>query len=220
MERKTPKSAIGKKPPRQVPEDRAATPDEIQAAIDALSKTDWYRLREFADYHAFPLGESAGDHPGEDLLNEAFSRLLAQSRKWDKSKVGFMSFLYGAMKSIANSWLRKKDSPTEAPALASSLVVESEQGEPSDPAEEFQSAAISVAEMLVYKETLDRIATLFAGDQEVQMFLEAAREGYDPPGIRQLWGWSQNQYNAIVVRMRRHIEKAGITDPRERGHVQ
>src|SRR5437667_2553884 len=139
---------------RKVPEERAATPDEIRAAIDALSKTGWYRLRKFADYHTFLLGEKAGDRRGGDLLNEAFNRLLQRSRKWDKSKVGFLGFLYGAMESIADSWQRKNLSPTESPALASSLVTENDEGEPSDPAEEFESTAADPAQMLVYKETL------------------------------------------------------------------
>jgi DNA-directed RNA polymerase specialized sigma24 family protein len=205
----------------KIPEERAATPDEIRAAIDALSKTDWYRLRKFADYHIFLLGEKAGDRRGDDLLNEAFKRLLQRSRKWDKSKVGFLGFLYGAMESIADSWQRKKASPTEAPALASSLVTENDEGESSDPAEEFESTAANPAQMLVYKETLGQIDALFADDQEVRMVIEALGDGYDPPGIRGLWEFSQKQYNAIVVRMRRHVERTGITDPtRGRRHVQ
>jgi hypothetical protein len=73
----------------------------------------------------------------------------------------------------------------------------------------------------MYKETLAEIDTLFADDQEVQMVIEALREGYDPPGVRELWGLSQKQYNAIIVRMRRHIEKAGIVNPtRGQRHVQ
>jgi hypothetical protein len=75
--------------------------------------------------------------------------------------------------------------------------------------------------MLLYKDTLERITGLFPEDSEVQMVIEALRDGYDPPGVRELWGFSQKQYNAIIVRMRRHIERAGITDPtRERRHVQ
>jgi DNA-directed RNA polymerase specialized sigma24 family protein len=212
---------MGNKKPRQVPEARAATPDEIRAAIDALSRTDSYRLRKFAEYHIFLLGEKAGDRRGDDLLNDAFLRILKRSRKWDRTKIGFMGFLYGAMESIANSWLRKKDSPTEAPALASSLVRENEEGELSDPAEEFQSPAADPLQVLVCKDTLARITALFTDDQEVQMVIEGLREGLDPPGIRELWGFSQNQYNTIVVRMRRHIERAGITYlARERLHVQ
>jgi hypothetical protein len=47
---------MAKKPPGPVPEERVATLEEIRAAIDALSKTDWYRLGKFADYHIFLLG--------------------------------------------------------------------------------------------------------------------------------------------------------------------
>jgi hypothetical protein len=212
---------MGNKTPRRVPEERAATPDEIQGAVSALSKTDWYRLGKFADYQIFLLAEKAGDRRGGDLLNEAFRRLLQQSRNWDRTKVGFMGFLFGAMESIANSWLRKKESPTEAPALASSLITENADGELSDPAEEFQSTAADGVQMLVYRETIAQISALFSDDQEVQMVIEGLRDGLDPRAIRELWGFSQKQYNAIVVRMRRHLEKAGITDPtRERRHVQ
>lgn len=206
---------------RKVPEERAATPDEIRAAIEALSKADWYRLRRFADYYIVLLGDKAGDRCGDDLLNEALMRLLHRSRKWDKSKVGFLGFLYGAMESIANSWQRKKVSPTEAPTLASSLVTENDDGELSDPAEEFQSTAADPVQMLAYEQTLSQIDALFADDPEVQMVIEALAERYDPPGIRELWGFSQKQYNAIIVRMRRRIERAGIIDPtREQRHVQ
>jgi DNA-directed RNA polymerase specialized sigma24 family protein len=212
---------MGNKNPRQVPEERAASPDEIRAAIDALSKTDWYRLAKFADYHIFLLGERAGDHRGDDLLNEAFLRLLQRSRKWDKTKVGFMGLLYGIIQSIADSWLRKKDSPTEAPTLASSLIRENEEGELSDPSEEFQSTAPDAAHALVCGEALTRIDALLSDDQEIQMVLEGLREGLHPPAIREIWNFSKEKYNATVVRMRRHLEKAGITHPtRERRHVQ
>jgi len=64
----------------------------------------------------------------------------------------------------------------------------------------------------------EKIDELFADDREVQMVLEAFREGYDPPGVRELWELTHKQYNAIVVRMRRSIKKAGITDPTKGPH--
>jgi hypothetical protein len=132
-----------------------------------------------------------------------------------------MGFLYGAMESIADSWLRRKDSPTEAPVLASSLIKENGDGDLSDPAEGFRSEAPDQARMLIYRETLKGIATLLADDEEIQMVIEGIREGLDPAAIRELWGLSQPQYNTIVVRMRRCIARTGITDPRmERRHVQ
>jgi len=209
---------MGKEAARKIPEERAATPEEVHAAIDALTPTDWFRLRKFADYYIFLLGGKAYDRRADDLLSEAFTRFLDRTRKWDKTKVDFMGVLFGAIESISDSWNRKKSTPTESPVLASSLVVEDEDGVRSDPAEAFQSTAVSAPQMLVYEQTLERIDALFADDPEVQMVLEAFRDGYDPPGVRELWSFTQRQYNAIVVRMRRNIEKAGITDPTKGPH--
>jgi len=143
------KSTAGK-----VPEERAATAAEVEAAIEALSDADWYRLRDFAERRAFLLNEKAR---GRDLLGEAFERLLRGSRKWDKTKVGFLTFLYGAMRSIAYSWLKEKVSPTEAPLSASSLVVENEDGKLSDPVADFARASVDASQLLVYRESLEQI---------------------------------------------------------------
>jgi DNA-directed RNA polymerase specialized sigma24 family protein len=209
---------MGKEAARKIPEERAATPEEVHAAIEALTPTDWYRLRKFANYYIFLLGEKAGDRRADDLLSEAFTRFLERTRKWDKTKVDFTGLLFGAIESISDSWNRKKSTPTESPILASSLFVEDEDGMSSDPAETFPSVSLSAAQMLIYKRTLEEIDALFADDPEVQMLLEASRDGYDPPGVRELWGFTQKHYNAIVVRMRRNIEKAGITDPTKGSH--
>ena len=209
---------MGKEAARNITEERAATPEEVHAAIEALTPTDWYRLRKFAEYYIFLLGQKAADRRADDLLNEAFTRFLERTRKWDKSKVNFMGVLFGAIESISDSWSRKKTTPTESPVLASSLVVENEDGLPSDPAEAFPSTSVSAPQMLIYKQTLERIDALFADDIEIQMVLEAFRDGYDPPGVRELWGITQKQYNAIVVRMRRNIEKSGLTDPTKGPH--
>jgi hypothetical protein len=209
---------MGKEAARKIPEERAATPEEVHAAIDALTPTDWYRLRKFADHYVLLLGGKAYDRPADDLLSEAFTRFLERTRKWDKTKVDFMGVLFGAIKSISDSWSRKKSTPTESPILASSLIVEDEDGTTSDPTEAFPSVSVSAPQMLIYKQTLEEIDALFADDPEVQMVLEAFRDGYDPPGVRELWSFTQRQYNAIVVRMRRNIEKAGITDPTKGSH--
>lgn len=201
------------KSPRRVPEERAATPEEVHAAIESLSLADWARLRKFADYYIVLLGEKAGDRRGKDLLNVAFERLLQRTRKWDKTKVDFMGFLYGAIESISDGWSKKKYSPTEQPVLAAQLVQEADEGQLSDPAEEFVSTEVSPAQMLLYNETLSQIEALFVDDPEVLKVLEAFREGYDPAATRDFWGLSQKEYNTIIVRMRRTIERAGILDP-------
>ena len=114
---------MGKETARKIPEEHAATPEEIHAAIEALTPTDWYRLRKFAETYIFLLGEKAADRRADDLLDEAFKRFLERTRKWDRTKIDFMGVLSGAIKSISDRWLRKKTSPTETPVLASPRVV-------------------------------------------------------------------------------------------------
>jgi hypothetical protein len=75
--------------------------------------------------------------------------------------------------------------------------------------------------MLIFKETLAQIETLMETESDdVRSLFEGMRENYSPSEIRELWGWSQEKYNAVAVKMRRHLNKAGIFDPtKEKHHV-
>jgi DNA-directed RNA polymerase specialized sigma24 family protein len=202
---------MGEKTARKVPDERAATVVEIEAAIESLSESDLFRLREFAENRLFFLQEKA---QGRDLLGEAFERLLRGSRKWDKTKAGFLAFMFSTMRSIANSWFREKASPTEAPLPAASLVLENQDGQVTDPVEDFSLPQADTGQLLVYRETLEMVDTLLVDAEEERMILEGFREGLVAPAIRELWGFSQPQYNAIILRMRRKLKRAGIADPR------
>lgn len=207
-----------KKAVQPVPEDRAATPAEIEAAINQLSDADWYRLRNSAERLEFLLQEKA---MGRDLLGEAFERLWSGSRKWDKTKAGLVTFLFGAMRSICNAWFRAKVTPTEQPSLASALTVEDEEGHTSNPVDGHAAPEPSTEQLLICRETLERIDEVLADDEEARMILEGFRDGRDPAGIRELWDLSQTQYDTIITRMRRKIRRAGIVQPEQGAtHVQ
>jgi DNA-directed RNA polymerase specialized sigma24 family protein len=160
---------------KAVPPDRAATPAKIESAIAALTDADWYRLRAFAEHHEFLLQEKA---QGRDLLGEAFERLLRGSRKWDKTKSGFLDFLFGAMRSIRNAWFRAKTSPTEGPVLATSLIVEDGDGNTSNIVDDFPSPEPDASYQLVCRETLQQIDAVLADDDEARMVLEGFRDAY------------------------------------------
>jgi DNA-directed RNA polymerase specialized sigma24 family protein len=201
-----------KKAVSPVPEDRAATAAEIEDAVNKLSDADWYRLRSCADRLEFLLQEKA---MGRDLLGEAFERLLRGSRKWDKTKSGLVTFLFGAMRSICNAWFRAKKSPTERPILATSLTVEDEEGHLSDPVSKHPALDPTAEELVIFREALTRIDDVLKDDQEARMIVEGFRDGLEPSGIRKLWGFSQPQYETIVTRMRRKIKRAGILQPQQ-----
>lgn len=198
------------KPPRRVPEEAAATPGDMAAAIEALTPGEWARVKRFADYRAGRLGPKADSRTGDDLIQTALTDLLADTRRWNKSKVGFVMLLTGAMKSISSNWARSYKEE-ETPVLEADLRRENEEGEIFSPLDDIQEQAPNPAKRLHDKQTLELIDDLFKDDEKAQMVLTAWQDGYDPAGVRELWTLSQNEYNAIVRKIRRHLDAAGVT---------
>lgn len=204
------------KPPRRVPEEAAATPGEMAAAIEALTPGDWARVKRFADYRIWRLGPKADSRTGDDLTQTALTDLMADTRRWNKSKVGFVMLLTGAMKSISSNWARSYKQE-ETPVLEADLRRENEEGKIFSPLENVQEQTPNPAKRLRDKQTLDLIEDLFKDDEKAQMVLTAWQEGYDPAGVRDLWTLSPNEYNAIVRKIRRHLDAAGVTADRDTG---
>jgi len=198
------------KPPRRVPEEAAATSGEIAKAIEALTPGNLTRLKCFADIHALKLGRKAESKDGDDLLQTALLSVLDGTRRWNKSKVGFVQFLEGAIRSISSNWARSYKREN-APALATDLQRENKEGEVFNPLENAQEHAPNPDKQLSNRQILEQIEKFFSDDERAQMVLEAWQEGYDHSGVRELWGLSQNEYNTIVRRIRRRLETAGIT---------
>jgi hypothetical protein len=204
------------KPSRRVPDEAAATPEEIAAAIEALTPGEWAKLRRFADYRLFLLGPKAGGQTRDDLLQTALSDLLADTRRWSKAKVGFVTFLTGAIRSISSNWARSYNEG-ENPVLEADLLRTNEEGETFSPLNHVQAQPPDPEQIRHQKQTLEQIEILFKDDEKAQMVLMAWQERYDPPGIRELWNFSQSDYNTIVCRIRRHLAAAGLTADLRRG---
>ena len=201
---------------RRVPAEKAATPTEIAAAIEALTAADFVRLRQYTRRRIQRLGPKAVEKVGDDLLQTALCDLLQDTRRWDKTKVGFMGFLFGAMKSISSNWA-KSYLPEEVPVLDADLRKENEEGEEFSPLDRRSAPQPTAEQQLSDKQTLGEVDNLFKEDQEAQMVLTAWQEGYDPAGVRELWGLSQNAYNTIVRRIRRTLDASNIKPDGDRG---
>jgi DNA-directed RNA polymerase specialized sigma24 family protein len=204
------------KPPRRVPVEAAATLEAITAAIEALTPGEWAKLRRYADYRIRLLGPKKEGRESDDLLQTALTDLLADTRRWNKPKVGFAGFLIGAIKSISSNWARsfKRE---EAPAPEADLLRTNEKGETFSPLDNVQARHPDPEQARHQKQTLEQIETLFKEDERAQMVLMAWQEGCDPAGVRELWGLSQNEYNTIVRRIRRRLDDAGMTAHLGRG---
>jgi len=201
---------------RRVPDEAAATLEEITAAIEALTPGEWVKLRRYADYRTFHLGPKAEGRTGDDLLNTALTDLLEDTRRWNKAKVGFFRFLTGAITSISSNWA-KSFKQQETPVTEVDLLRTNDEGEVVNPLDSAPSRRPDPEQTLHQKQTLEQIETLFKGDEKAQMVLMAWQDGFDPAGVRELWGLSQNDYNTIVRRIRRRLDEAGLTAHLGRG---
>jgi hypothetical protein len=162
------------------------------------------------------LGAKAVERTGDDLLQTALAHLLHDARRWDRTKVGFMGFLFGAMKSISSNWAKVYDL-AEDPIREADMMQEDPERRGTRPLDRVNSPRPNAEEQLFDREALGQIDKLFKDDDKAQMVLTAWQEGYDPAGVRELWDLSQNDYNTIVRRIRRTLEATGITPDRDRG---
>lgn len=197
-------------PSRRVPEEAAATPAEIAAAIEALTPADWTKLKRFADHRMWKLGPKADSRTGDDLLQTALTDILSDTRRWNKSKVEFLGLMIGATKSISSNWARSYKA-RETAVLETDLRRENDEGKIFGSLDNVQVQRPNPEQSLRSKQTLEQIHILFKDDEQAEMVLIAWQDGYDPPGVRELWRLSKTEYNTIVRRIRRHLDAAGLT---------
>jgi hypothetical protein len=205
------------RPPRRLLKEVAATPDEIAAAIEALTAAELGRLKRFAENRIWKLGPKAGEKTPDDLFQIAVDSVLDDTRRWDRTKVDLFGFLREAMRSISSNWA-KTYSEEETPVLEADLRKTNEEGRIYSPLDVMSDGRADPEARLVAEEKrrsgqeiLKQIEHMFKGDQEAQMMLTAIDDGSDPAGIRELWSWSQNDYNTIIRRIRRALDRAGMS---------
>ncbi|MGB8411833.1 MAG: hypothetical protein WCE23_03310 [Candidatus Binatus sp.] len=204
------------KPSRRVPDESAATREEIEEAIEALTPADTARLRRYAQQRILRLGRTAESRTADDLMQTALIDLLKDTRRWNKNKVGFVRFLIGAMQSISSNWARSYDDE-ESAVLESDLRKQNEQGKVFSPLDTLRAQTPDPEKQLSDGQTLKLIEDLFKDDEKAQMVLTAWQEGFDPSGVRELWDLSQNDYNTIVRRIRRKLDTARVFADHEPG---
>jgi hypothetical protein len=193
-----------KKPSRTVPQEQAATREEVDQALEALSEVQQLRLRRFAGWRIRGLGRATLRRDADDLLGEAMTSTLAgadglgEGRRWNKA-VDFVKHLTEAMRSISDHWRRKFDE-REA-HLESELVTVDPVGEERSPLNSIRSDEPAADRALLAKEEVARIFAMFKEDDEAILVLQGWVEGMTGIEIMQL-GFTKRQYEAAVKRIR------------------
>src|ERR1043165_7035542 len=98
---------------RRVPEESAATREEVVAAVEALTHHEYLRLEQDARWRIRGRGRAARGRDWEELLREAISATYEGNRRWNKELVDFSRHLIGVMRSTSSHW-REQFDPDEA----------------------------------------------------------------------------------------------------------
>lgn len=181
--------------------DEWATDSEIEEAIRALSDADANRLSKVGKYYAWALAGMGLGISGDDLLQEAISRTVAGCRRWKKS-ISFVRHLTKTMQSVANH------APDELVGLtAVTATAEDEAGCLDGIA--LRSPLPDAERILAVREQVEEIAKRFDDDDAVGLVLECLARGMTGPEIQADLGVSETQYETIMTRLRRGVDRKG-----------
>jgi RNA polymerase sigma-70 factor (ECF subfamily) len=158
------------------------SPDEIVKIFQSITVPEKTALVKIARVYAHRTTD--GPHGHEDLLSEAFKRVLEGRRKWPRS-VEVVPFLRNVMRSIASDWLR--DPSHDEDVDVDSIGIENHSGE----------ARID----------LPKIIAMFSDDPIAQKIIMAMMEGLRGEELREISGLSKTEYESKRRKIRRRLEK-------------
>jgi CRP-like cAMP-binding protein len=180
--------------------DEHATDAEIEASLRALSDVQLVRLGRAANYRALALAGLGLGISGDDLLQEAIARTVAQRKHWRKTVVSFEKHLLEAMRNIAN---HAKDELAGASVVAA--TTEDDRGYLDGVP--VRSRVSDAERAAAAHEQLGRITQRFANDDEVGLVLEGLASGMTGPEIQADLKITQTQFETIMTRLRRGVDR-------------
>jgi len=187
---------------RQLP-DRAdqfvPSPAQRALAQKLVTEIDLLRLKTIARWYARGLPPHVA---WEDLLQEAFARVLSGSRRQPEG-VTMVVFLVGVMRSLrADHWRRARtgDKALREEPLESDSASDGPRDPAPDPAE-----AVSALQVIT------AIERLFADDPIVLRIIEGLADGLTAEQIRSAHGIAPVEYDSARKRMRRILLREGLT---------
>jgi hypothetical protein len=193
---------------RRIPIEQAASTDELDEAVNALTPVEWRRLRNYAQYLLHGLGRGAENRTWKDLVNEtilAFYR--PDGRRWKKDEVDIVRTITLAMRSVASMWRRKFESGADV-SLESDLTVNKHGETQPYSIEQAPGWRPSAEREFEYKKMLDEIDRLAATRELAPLIIQGMREEMSGPEIRELLNISENAYETEMVWIRRTMRTA------------
>jgi hypothetical protein len=187
-------------PTKRATPDEHATDAEVDAAIRALSDVQLVRLGKVASFRARALAGLGFGISGDDLLQEAICRTVAGARHWRKTVVTFEKHVIETMRSISDHAHDELAGASVVPG-----TIEDDRGY-LDGAP-LRSTGMDAETSSAAKEQLEKIAVIFADDDEVTLVIEGLAGGLTGPDIQADLKITQNHYETIMTRLRRGLDR-------------
>lgn len=185
----------------QLKDNRILRPSETALALNLIGRMDLLRLKAIARLHGRGLPP---DITWDDLLQEAFTRVLVGSRRKPQD-VAMVPFLAGVMRSLrAQHWQRVCHG--SAPA-----ALRIDQARDLSRETALCDTTSDPEQSLIAQEQLDAIYDLFAGDSVVLRIIAGLAEGRSAAQIRAALKISKTDYDSARKRMRRALIREGLT---------
>jgi hypothetical protein len=188
---------------RRVPEEKAATEEEIEAAIEALTDDELRRLRQYARSRIDALRRRALGKDHTDLLQQAITDTLSKERRWNKEAVDFPGHLTGAMRSIVWKW--RKQFNADEPYLESEVVRTTPEGKEINPMLNATSPALDARRVEAARAELEHVEKLVAGRDLASLLVAGMCDKMTGPEIKEEFGISQKQLETEMRWVRRTL---------------
>lgn len=186
---------------RRVPEAKAATEEEVVAAIEGLSEPALVRLEKFARLRIAGLGRASCGRDHEDLLSEAVTRTLAGNRRWNRD-VTFVQHMLGVIRSISSHWREQFDQDDE-PWLEADLTSGDDSAAMATPLQRASAPGPVIDDELVTKQALDQIQQMFSGDKVISDIIDGLDAELSGPEIQTVLGLTEKEYRTKMRQIRR-----------------
>lgn len=195
--------------PRRIPETKAATHEELTAAINGLSDDELRKLQKAAAYRMRGLGPAARNRDFQDLFNETvLSFFKPDGRQWKKDEVDIVRTLNEAMRSVASNWRQefKRKAAIAAPLPVARNADQAEFLEnvpaPGDGIQDRLEAEELNAAM---EAQLDEINEIVADRERAALIIMAMSDGMDGPKVREALGLTVQQHETEMLWIRRKL---------------
>ncbi|MBV9496863.1 MAG: hypothetical protein JOZ54_21655 [Acidobacteria bacterium] len=192
----------------------AATREEVDSAIAALTDVELVRLQRFAIARIARIGAAADGRDYQELLSESYRRILG-SRVWNKD-VALVDHLFGTIRSVSSHWAQEFARELDA----GRNLISSDRDTRTDraTAETAPSGVPDAERMVIARDLLFHVRELFAQDELAREIIAGWEEELDGPAIREILGIEQTVFDSKVRAIRRRLIDEGLKAASKKGN--